>query len=92
MLGDVPSDDLEATYYADITTATPPVLAPAEERQESGDGSQLVRRRETARAFEVRMGLGFRHVRRNGIGQRLRDEPSRRTVGAQASAPPVPAR
>jgi putative transposase len=28
-LGDVPPDEFEAAYYADITTPTPPVLAPA---------------------------------------------------------------
>ncbi len=28
-LGDVPPDEFEATYYADITTPPPPVLAPA---------------------------------------------------------------
>lgn len=28
-IGDVPPDEFEATYYADITTPTPPVLAPA---------------------------------------------------------------
>jgi len=28
-LGDVPPDEFEGIYYADITTPTPPVLAPA---------------------------------------------------------------
>jgi putative transposase len=38
-LGNVPPEEFESTYYADLTTPSHPVLAPAQERQRTGDGS-----------------------------------------------------
>lgn len=44
-LGDVPPDEFEAAYHADLETPSHPALAPALERQRTGDGSSSARPR-----------------------------------------------